>query len=64
MWPVRDSRFLVQKTERRKSGLPFSAKVQAWNQTTNEDQSSISMNFFMANILDGFAITGYKVCYG
>ncbi|KAG9762193.1 hypothetical protein KCU71_g4982, partial [Aureobasidium melanogenum] len=58
MWPVRDSRFLVQKTERRKAVYLLS-KMFAWNQTTNEDQSSISMNFFAANIFRWLAITGY-----
>jgi hypothetical protein len=58
MWPVRDSRFLVQKTERRKAVYLLS-KMFAWNETTNEDQSSISMNFFAANIFRWLAVTGY-----
>jgi hypothetical protein len=58
MWPVRDSRFLVQKTERRKAVYLLS-KMFAWNETTNEVQSSISMNFFAANIFRWLAVTGY-----
>lgn len=58
MWPVRDSRFLVQKTERRKAVYLLS-KMFAWNESTSEDQSSISMNFFAANIFRWLAVTGY-----
>jgi hypothetical protein len=58
LWPVRDSRFLVQKTERRKAVYLLS-KMFAWNESTNEDQSSISMNFFAANIFRWLAVTGY-----
>ncbi|KAI4722151.1 hypothetical protein E4T48_01457 [Aureobasidium sp. EXF-10727] len=58
MWPVRDSRFLVQKTERRKAVYLLS-KMFAWNDATNEDQSSISMNFFAANIFRWLSVTGY-----
>lgn len=58
LWPVRDSRFLVQKTERRKAVYLLS-KMFAWNETTNDDQNSISMNFFAANIFRWLAVTGY-----
>lgn len=58
MWPVRDARFLVQKTERRKAVYLLS-KMFAWNDTTRDEQSSISMNFFTANIFRWLATTGY-----
>jgi hypothetical protein len=58
LWPVRDSRFLVQKTERRKAVYLLS-KMFAWNETANDDQNSISMNFFAANIFRWLAVTGY-----
>ncbi|KAI5268807.1 hypothetical protein E4T47_07509 [Aureobasidium subglaciale] len=58
MWPVRDARFLVQKTERRKAVYILS-KMFTWIAVPDQGQSSISMNFFTANIFRWLAVTGY-----
>lgn len=58
LWPVRDARFLVQKTERRKAVYLLS-KMFAWTETESEQQGSIALTFFTPNIFRWLAMTGF-----
>lgn len=58
LWPVRDARFLVQKTERRKAVYLLS-KMFAWTEAVNEEQSSICLTIFSPNIFRWLAMAGF-----